>query len=151
MTTSHDDIATADKLGRKRARILPVLALLFLLQQGAFFSATPETQHLVRTVDLIKIGAWITMSLALLSILWTGGMTLRGHAVRHLLNDEVSRANRSNALEVGFFCSMLAALSLYAISSFADVSALEAIHTVVTAGIVPALLRFGLLERRAWA
>jgi divalent metal cation (Fe/Co/Zn/Cd) transporter len=149
MPTSEDDIAAADRLGHKRAQTLLMLAALFLFQQAAFFAARPETHMLVRTVDQIKIGVWVVLSAVLLLVLLTGGMWLRGRTVRHLLNDDVSRANRAAAVSLGFFCAMTVALLLYVLAGCAEVSQREAIHAIVTAGIVPALLRFGILERRA--
>ena len=56
--TSSSDIETADRLSRRRARMLPVLAIVFLTQQAAYF-AGPDTG--MRAVDQVKIGAWLVL------------------------------------------------------------------------------------------
>ena len=50
----------------------------------------------------------------------------------------------------GFLSSMAAAIAVYALTLFdAMVTARDAVHIVMTAGIAVALIRWGLLERRA--
>ncbi|HEX8644871.1 MAG TPA: hypothetical protein VF702_13255 [Allosphingosinicella sp.] len=142
-----DDIETADRLGRWRARLLPALAVIFIAQQGAYFMAGSEDG--TRTVDLVRIGAWLFLSAVLLVLLITGGALLRSRNVRNLLNDDVTRANRSEALRLGFIATMLGGMTLYVISLFEPVSGREAIHLLMTVGIAGALIRFGYLERRA--
>ena len=46
----------AEKLNSRRARVLPVLGLVFLAQQASFLSM-PEQSG--RPVDHLKIGAWL--------------------------------------------------------------------------------------------
>lgn len=150
MHEDSEDVAAADGLAQRRARIMTVLAIVFLLQQLSFFAAPePQSAHLVRSVDHLRISAWVFLSAVLLLVLATGGMWLRGRKLRALLNDEVARANRADALTRGFFAAMIAALIVYVLADWGQIGARAAIHIIVTAGIVPALLRFGLLERRA--
>jgi hypothetical protein len=89
----------------------------------------------------------------ILAGLLTGGFWRRSREVRELMNDEVTRANRDNALVWGFTAAIVAGIVLYAIESFTPdaASAREVIHVIVSAGLVVALLRFGFLERRALA
>lgn len=148
MMTHSDDIALAERLGWRRARIMSILAAMFVAQQVSFF-ATPPVDGVVRAVDQVKIGAWLVLSASLLALLWTGGMWLRGRRVQALLNDEASRANRADALSLGFFFAMVTALILYLFAGWSAMTAREAIHVIVTAGIVPALLRYAMLEKRA--
>ena len=46
--------------------------------------------------------------------------------------------------------AILSAIALYMVSIFSPVSAREAIHVIVSLGIGAALVRFGMLERRAF-
>ncbi|HEY7809114.1 MAG TPA: hypothetical protein VIA98_01895 [Allosphingosinicella sp.] len=145
MTAS--DIETADRLGRRRARILPVLAIIFILQQSSYFAAVAEDG--ARSVDHVKISAWLVLTVLLLLLLATGGSWFRRREVRALLNDEVSRANRTDGMRAGFFAAMIGGIASYILTYFEPMSGREAIHLIVTIGIAAALLRFGFLERRA--
>jgi hypothetical protein len=145
---SSTDYETAERLGRKRARMLPVLAIFFLAQQVTYFSgASTDTG---RPVDHFKIAAWLVISVVLLAALATGGSWLRPKRVRALLNDEVTRAHRAEAFRTGFLASMLAGVALYVVSLFEALGGRDAIHLLMTVGIGAALLRFGALERRAY-
>ena len=139
------DIETADRLSRRRARMLPVLGIFFLTQQAAFFSNPPGE----RAVDHVRIGAWVLMTGVLLAALVTGGAWFRSHEVRDLLNDEVTRAHRAAALSFGFVATIVTGMLLYVFEPVTRFSTHEVLHLVVSAGIVAALVRFGMLERRA--
>jgi len=144
MTAS--DIENADRLSRRRARMLPMLAVIFIFQQLAYFS---EPDAGMRAVDHVKIGAWVLLSIVLLLALATGGSWFRPKAVRELMDDEITRANRADAFRLAFFMSMGGAIALYFVSLFDPMSGREAIHLIMTIGIASALIRFGMLERRA--
>jgi hypothetical protein len=138
----------ADRLSRRRARMMPMLALFFIIQQSAFF-AQGSGGSAERAVDHVKFGAWLVLSLVLLAALWTGGFWLRSREVRNLMDDELTRANRAAALSLGFLIAMLAGIALYVLDMVEPITSRMALHLVVTAGIAAALLRFGALERRA--
>ena len=140
------DIETADRLTRRRARMMPVLAAIFIAQQAAYFA---EPDAAVRLVDHVKIAAWLLLSIVLLLALATGGFWLKPRGVRALMDDEVTRANRSEAFKLAFFTTMAAAILLYFLSLFETIDGREAVHLLTTVGIATALLRFGYLERRA--
>jgi hypothetical protein len=146
--TNANDIETADRLARRRARVLPVLAVLFIAQQGAFFSS--NTDQAMRAVDHFKISAWLVLSVVLLAALSTNGFWFRSAKVRALMDDEVTRANRAEAFRLGFLIAMGVGILLYFISLYEPLSGREAIHALMTAGIGTALVRFGMLERRAF-
>jgi hypothetical protein len=146
MTAS--DLAEAERLGRRRARALPAFALLFVIQQAAFYTAN-EPARLVRPVDFIRTGGWLALTLVLLAGLWTGGFWFRRREVRALMDDEVTRAHRADALSLGFLATILAAVVYYLVGVFEPTGARDALHGVVTVGIAVALLRFAMLERRA--
>ena len=144
--TSHAE--KADRLSRRRARMLPILALFFITQQASFF-IEGSGGSAERAVDHVKLGAWLVLSLVLLAALWTGGFWLQKREVRDLMDDEVTRAHRAAALSIGFLVAMLTAIALYVVDMFEPMSSRMAIHLIVTFGIAAALIRFGLLERRA--
>lgn len=146
----RSDVEVADQLSRRRARMLPMLAIIFLTQQAAYVADRYEgASAAVRTVDHVKIGAWLVLSVVLLLALTTGGFWFKSRSVRALLDDEVTRAHRADALKLGFVVTMIGAFAIYGLLSFEPVSARDAIHLLVTIGIATALVRFGILERRA--
>src|SRR4028118_2025027 len=108
---AQNDIEHADRLSRRRARMLPVLAVIFLTQQASFFTSRIEDGE--RLVDHVKIGAWLVLSVVLLLMLLTGGAWIQRRAVRTLLNDEVSLAHRTAAMRVGFIAAMFGGIFLY--------------------------------------
>ena len=138
----------ADYLSTRRARMLPALAVIFLSQQATFFSTVNSpAPHSAYTV---KISAWLVLSIVLLLALSTKGFWLEPKEVRDLIDDENTRANRTDAMRWGFLFSMAAAIAVYALTLFdVTVTARDAVHIVMTMGIATALIRWGILERRA--
>lgn len=141
------DVEQAERLTRRRARMSPVLALVFVSQQISYFSTFGVDGS--RPVDHVRVSAWLVLSVVLLLILATGGMWFRKASVRALANDESTLANRDNALKWGFVAAMAAGIGLYFVSLFEPLGGREAVHLIMTAGIALALVRFGMLERRS--
>ena len=141
------DAEEADRLSRRRAGMMPMLGVLLIVQQGIFFT----TDDRGRLVDQIRTTGWLALAAVILAALVTGGFWFKRRAVRDLMDDDVTRANRASAVTLGFVFAISAAIVLYALEAFVPGSAttLEAIHIIVTAGLFAALLRFGYLERRA--
>jgi hypothetical protein len=137
----------ADFLSQRRARMLPVLAILYISQQASFFSALGTGAH--RDVDHLKIGAWVALSVVLLLALVTNGFWFQPKEVRELIDDENTRANRLDALRLGFLFACGAALGAYFLAEFEPLTVGEGSHLVLTFGLGAALIRFGMLERRA--
>ena len=137
------DVEMADRLSRKRSRLLPVIALVFISGQAMYLGNAAEP---LRTVDTVRIAAWLIWALALLLLLATGGGLFRKKSVRALMEDEVTRENRRRGLAVGFWAAMLTAVVLYPLSLVDPFTAREAIHIVMSTGIGAALLRFAFLE-----
>lgn len=137
----------ADFLSRRRARFLPALAVIYFTQQVSFFSALSNGPH--RDVDRFKIGAWIVLSIVLLMALVTKGFWLQPREVRDLIDDEGTRANRLEAMRIGFLFACLAAFAAYFLAEFEPLTVGEASHLVLSFGLGAALIRFGMLERRA--
>ncbi len=147
MTTTQSDAELADQLSRRRARMLPVLGLFFIMQQSAFWSNPPAE----RVVDHVRIGAWVVLTGVILFTLSTNGFWFRPAKVRAMIDDELTRANRTSAMHWGFVAAMLAGMLVYVVEGVTQFTAREVIHLIVSAGIVMALVRFGLLERRGYA
>jgi hypothetical protein len=137
----------ADFLSRRRARMLPVLAILYFMQQTTYFRSTANPHP--RPVDHVWISAWVVLSLIILAALVTKGFWLQPKEVRDLIDDESSRANRLEGLRLGFIFTILTAIALYFVDQFSPMTAREAIHIILSLGLGAALLRFGMLERRA--
>jgi len=148
MADSNSDFETAERLSRRRARVLPALAVIFISQQASFLSGLPAGEPL-RSVDGVKLSAWVVLSLVMLGVLWGNGFWFRRKAVRDLLDDEATRAHRADAMSLGFLCAILTAIAVYMLSMIEPMHAREALHLVVSIGIAGAMLRFGFLERRA--
>jgi len=135
----------ADFLSRRRARMLPLLAAIYLTQQASFFLAGDGD----RTVDHVKVGAWLLLSLVLLAALTTKGFWFNRREVRDMIDDEVTRAHRGDALGWGFIVSTLTGIALYFVAMIEPVTPREVIHLIVSLGLGAAIIRFGMLEMRA--
>ena len=144
MTAATSDAELAERLNRRRARMLPILGLFFIIQQIAYWSNPPAE----RIVDHVRMGAWAAMALVILFVVATGGFWRRSAAVRAMINDEQTRSNRNAAMSAGFITSMLAGIALYVFQAALQLSAGETIHLIVSTGLIVLLLRFTMLERR---
>ena len=143
-------VSVADKaefLSRRRARMLPALAVIFLSQQATFFSQMSGGEHV--SAEKAKISAWLVLSVVLLFGLATKGFWLEPKEVRDLVDDENTRANRNEGMRWGFLFAMGSAIAIYVLTMFDVVTGGEAVHIVLSFGIAAALLRWGVLERRA--
>ena len=137
----------AEYLSKRRARMLPALAVIFLSQQATFFSQMTGGEHV--SAEKAKISAWLVLSVVLLFGLATKGFWLEPKEVRDLVDDENTRANRNEAMRWGFLFAMGSAIAVYVLTMFEAVTGREAVHIVLSFGIAAALLRWAILERRA--
>lgn len=140
------NVEKAERLSRRRARMLPFLAVIYISQQATFFT---DDALEGRSVDHVKIGAWLILSLVMLLALATNGFWFQSAEVRALVNDESTKANRADAMTTGFIFAMLGGMVLYFVNQYEPVTAREAIHVILSLGLGAALVRFGMLERRA--
>ncbi len=138
------DIEEAERLSRRRVSMFVAMTALLTVQQTAFFSQTATG----RTVDYVRTGAWVLLVGALLAGLLTGGYWLKPRAIRALMDDEVTQANRASAVSLAFTASMAMAIVLFVLAPPLALTAREAIHLIVSTGIVVGMFRFGQLERR---
>jgi hypothetical protein len=137
----------AEHLSRRRARTLPVLAIIYLAQQATYFSASNPGSAV--SAQHFKIGAWVVLSVVLLLALATKGFWFQPREVRDLIDDEVSKANRLEAMRLGFLFAMMTAIACYFAGQFGPLTGGETAHLVLAFGLGSALIRFGMLERRA--
>ena len=128
----------AERLSRRRARMMPFLALILITQQGAFAVAADSPR---RSVDYMTLGAWLLLAGVILAALVTGGFWLKPRPVRDLMDDDVTKANRASALALGFVLSMATAMVLYVVNFVEEVPAGIAIHVIVTCGLAAAMFR----------
>jgi len=140
-------IDKAENLSRRRARMLPVIAVIYLAQQATFLSG--ETVEPLRSVDHVKIGAWLLLSFVILLAVSTNGFWFKSRELRALIDDENTRANRARGMSAGFVAAMLGGMLLYALQPVVQFSVREVIHLILSLGLGVALIRYGTLERRA--
>jgi hypothetical protein len=139
------DVEEAERLSRRRASMLIAMTALLAVQQGAFY-AQPASE---RMVDYVRLGAWVVLVGVLLAALLTGGSWFRPRAIRALMDDESTRAHRARAVQLAFAASMGMAIALFVLAPPLALTAREAIHLIVSTGLVVGIFRFGQLERRA--
>src|SRR5438270_11878605 len=75
--TRGSPMSVADKaeyLSKRRARMLPALAVIFLSQQATFFSEMSGGGHV--SAEKAKISAWLVLLIVLLAGLGTRGFVL---------------------------------------------------------------------------
>ena len=140
------DAEEADRLSRRRARMTVALGIIFVSQQFTFFSDRAEDH---RAVTWVHTSGWLVLAAVILAGIATGGFWRKPQAVRALMEDEVTRENRHRALSLGFVLAMITAMVLYLFDRFEPVGAPIAIHLILSIGLGAALVRFGVLEKRA--
>src|SRR5262249_44862519 len=137
----------AEYLGKRRARMLPALAVIYITQQASYITLQQDAAH--QAVNTAKISAWLVLSAILLAALTTKGFWLEPREVRALIDDEVTRANRIEAMRLGFIFAMLTCIVVYFMTMFEPVNGRDAVHIIMSDGLGAALIRWGWLERRA--
>jgi hypothetical protein len=142
---TESDFEIADRLSRRRARMLPLLGIYFLAGQAVFFRQAAASEPIAQ----FKLSAWLVWAVVLLLALAFAGGQFRGARIHALVEDEVSRANRARGYAAGFWGGALAAIAVYLLNMFEPVTGREAVHLILTFMVASALIRFGTLERRA--
>jgi hypothetical protein len=137
----------AEYLSRRRARMLPALAIIYLTQQATYI--TIRSGAAIRSVDQAKISAWLVLSAVLLAAMATKGFWFQPREVRSMIDDEATRSYRTDAMRFGFIFAMLTCIVIYFITMFKIVDGRDAVHIVMSDGLGAALIRWGWLERRA--
>ena len=137
----------AERLSRRRALMLPFLGGAYIAQQTAFLSALGMGE--AGSTYGVKIAAWSVLSIVILLALVTKGFWFQSKAMRDLIDDENTRANRMEAIRIGFIFAVVTALGCYFLDRFEPLATGETVQIVLTFGLGAALICFGWLERRA--
>ena len=125
--------------------MLPALAIIYITQQASYI--TMRSGPAYRMVDQVKISAWLLLSAVLLAAIATNGFWLQPREIRSMIDDEVTRANRSDAMRFGFVFALLTCIVIYFITMFEPVNGRDAVHIIMSDGLGAALIRWGWLER----
>ncbi len=144
-------VERAERMQRRRTRILWAQGVLFLIWQGSYWSSRHELSLPLRAVEQVRLSAQVFWVAALLMLLTTGGGLLRerNSQVRAMANDEVTRAHRRSAFTWGYWVLILGCLSLYVISLFEPLGLVDVVHGLLSVGVVVPIMRFVWLESRA--
>lgn len=140
----RSDIEQAELYGRRRANLLPVLAILLIVQQGAFISGGSGDGDKALITGLI----WLFMTSVLIAVAAGQWLFVR-RSVRALLDDEGAVSLRRKANSLGLINAMLTSVLLYSLTFVKPFSAREAIVIIVAVGLSSALLSLGISERQA--
>ncbi len=138
------DNQRAERASRIRSSLMAAMAVILIAQTGIgglgdeASTMTPAFRH----------GLWGMMILLWLLVLATGGGLLLSRRVRSLMNDEVALANRSRALQAGFWTAMLLGVALYFASLEWEISVREALRLLLNLTVAAALVRYAWLELR---
>jgi hypothetical protein len=143
MPTSADH-ELADRVTRRRARMMPLLAVFFLAGQPFYFA-----RNQIEIDTPVRTAIWLVWAGILLLALALAGGHFRGKAVRDLVEDEVTRANRLRAYAAGFWTAMATVFGIYGLSIFDNIQGRESLHLIMTFSVAVALITFGALEKRA--
>jgi succinate dehydrogenase hydrophobic anchor subunit len=137
------DIEKAERVSRARSLIMAIAAIVLLIQ--AVLGVGDESASMT---PVLRHASWGIMILFWLIILATGGWLRLRRSVRDLVNDEVALANRSVALQTGFWTAMLLALLLYFASLAWPISLRDGLRILTDVTIAAALIRYAWLELR---
>lgn len=140
-----DSAEAADRLSRNRVHLLQWMMVLFAVE------GLPQVNMPDRMVEYVRHFAWLVIAVVLFMALRTGGFWLRDPALRALADDEVTRANRAEAMEWGFTATMAVAIIGCGVASLTAMPSIFAFKLVILSGLFVATFRFIKLERAALA
>lgn len=135
---------------RQRRVVLMVMASAFLAWQVPSMDAFSGVQAAgPSALDIISFVGFIAWAAGLVWLLTRGRILVSraSPAVRSALEDELVRANRAKAFNVGYVAAVSVAAVMFALSLFLPVSGTDAAHVVLIAGVVTPLYAFAVLER----
>jgi succinate dehydrogenase hydrophobic anchor subunit len=144
MTTSPAE--HADRFAAGRARVAVVLACFMLFTQAGSWRAEDLAADGTRGVHVVALIIW---SVVVLAFLVLGGGLFLNARTRALVNDESTLNHCRQAMAMGFVTAIVMGGVVYLTTMIEPVSAQTAVRLIITFTVVMALLRFGILERRA--
>lgn len=139
------DIADKSSARRRRAVLIGAIVLMTIIAgtSTAFSAATPGEW---RTVDIVRVSAFLALALVLGIRSTTAFTLLRRNPA---LDDELTRANRATAGRVGFWALLLSSMACFVANMLGlEMSIAEALLAIIAAGAISAAIRFAMLERR---
>lgn len=137
------EMQKAEYASRVRARIMAVMAAVLLIIGFLGFGDEASSMD-----PVLRHASWGVMIFFWLIILATGGWLRLDKRIRSVMNDEGSLANRSKALQAGFWVAMALGLALYFASFEWQLSVREGLRMLIDVAIAAALLRYAWLEMR---
>lgn len=135
---------------RQRRVVLMVMASAFLAWQVPYMDAFSSMEAAgPSALNIVSFGGFIAWAAGLVWLLVRGRILVcrASPAVRSALEDELVRANRARAFNVGYVAAVGVAAVMFALSLFLPVSGTDAAHVVLMAGVVTPLYAFAVLER----
>jgi len=97
---------------------------------------------------LLSLAGFLAWGAGLAWLLVRGRIMVRGAspAVRSALEDELVRANRNRAFNIGYVAAVAMAAVMFCLSLFLPVTGADAAHAVLIVGVVTPLYAFAVLE-----
>jgi len=138
-----DRIERADEISRNRARMAPFIGL-FVLAIPQLVLANWDWQ----AVTWWQIAIWFVLVAFASATLFWGGMWFPKD-LPEIGEDDVTRANRANAVTGGFLAALFVAMLVFLISPFEPLSAQRAAHLIISIGLLCSLVSFGIAELRS--
>ena len=142
----HFGADAGERFQRVRRRVLLVLTLVFIALQ--FSSGTGDNPGL----DLwgsYKLPAFMVSAAALLVMMTVPGGVLFLRRHRAAFNDELTHKHRAGGFTAGLLASLATATGMYFRSMSEPVTTRDALHAVISLGVVTTVLVFVFLEERA--
>jgi hypothetical protein len=137
------DIQKAERASRTRSLLMAAMAVILLINTAVGLGDQPSSM-----TPALRHGLWALTILLWLAVLASGGWLQLPGRVRSLMNDEVALANRSRALQAGFWTAMLLGLGLYFASLNWSIDVREALRILLNLTVAAALTRYAWLELR---
>lgn len=140
-----NEVEVADRVGRKRARLILASAALFVTTQAISFGPG----HSMSRPESVRLVAWVVWAVILLLLLAGVGGWAQPPGVRAMLNDELTQENRRASMVVGFWAAIGMAAFSWIFAVTGQVSATEVPRLIITFALATALFHFAFAERRA--
>lgn len=139
-----------ERRSRQRRVVLMVMASAFLAWQVPYMDAFASWQATGATLLLfVSLAGFLAWGAGLAWLLVRGHVSVRraSPAVRSALEDELVRANRTRAFNIGYVAAVGMAAVMFGLSLFLPVTGADAAHAVLIVGVVTPLYAFAVLER----
>jgi len=139
-----------ERRSRQRRVVLMVMASAFLIWQVPYMDAFASWERSgAAALALVSVAGFLAWGAGLAWLLVRGRVLVRGASpgVRSALEDELVRANRTRAFNIGYVAAVGMAAVMFCLSLFYPVTGADAAHAVLIVGVVTPLYAFAVLER----